>query len=131
MVPESEMNITFARSGGHGGQNVNKVNTKAVLRWHVGRSAAFTEEQKALIRAAAGNRLNREDEVVIFDQTERSQPQNKDNAVRRLQELVVEALTPQKERKATAPSRAERDRRLADKSHQKNKKQERRWRRDD
>jgi ribosome-associated protein len=100
-VPEHEFRIEFVRSSGPGGQNVNKTSSKAQLRWKVGKSQAFTEEQKALIRLAAGNRLNNEDEIVISDQTTREQPQNKAKAIERLQDLVAKALTPKKEREMT------------------------------
>jgi len=124
-VPESEIDVVFVRSSGPGGQNVNKTSTKAQLRWNVGRSGVFTDEQKAAIRAAAGNRLSKEDEIVLFDQSQRSQPQNREAAVARLQELVAEALAPRKERKETKVSRGEKQRRLEDKRRQSEKKQ---WR---
>ncbi len=114
-VPEGEISIDFVRSSGPGGQNVNKVSSKAQLRWQVGGSAAFTEEQKALIREAAGNRLNKEDEILLFEQSERSQQQNREAVVRRLQELVARALVPKKERKPTEVSRSERLKRLEEK----------------
>ena len=122
-VPEAEIQVDFVRSSGPGGQNVNKTSTKAQLRWNVGASAAFTEEQKAAIRAAAGNRLTKEDEIVLFDQSERSQPQNREAAVTRLQDLVAEALTPKKERVETQVSRREKQRRLEEKRRQGQKKQ--------
>ncbi len=122
-VPESELDIAFVRSSGPGGQNVNKTSTKAQVRWNVGRSGAFTEEQKAAIREAAGNRLTADDEILISAEAERSQPQNRDAAIGRLQALIAEALAPKKERVATQPSRAERDRRLEEKRRQAGKKQ--------
>jgi ribosome-associated protein len=114
-VPESEISIDFVRSSGPGGQNVNKVSSKAQLRWKVGTSAAFSEEQKALIREAAGKRLNSEDEICLYEQGERSQQRNRDGVVRRLQGLVAEALAPKKERKPTRVSRSEKMRRLEEK----------------
>ncbi len=125
-VPESEIEISFVRSSGPGGQNVNKTSTKAQLRWHVGRSAAFTEEQKAAIRAAAGHQLNADDEIVVSAESERSQVQNRDAAVVRLQGLVAQALAPRKARKATKVSRAEKRKRLEAKSRQSEKKSARR-----
>src|SRR5512135_1852674 len=76
-VPDNELDISFVRSSGPGGQNVNKTSTKAQLRWNVGRSGAFTDEQKAAIREAAGNRLTADDEILISAEAERSQPQNR------------------------------------------------------
>ncbi|MFA6603695.1 MAG: alternative ribosome rescue aminoacyl-tRNA hydrolase ArfB [Patescibacteria group bacterium] len=125
-VPEREINIDFVRSSGPGGQNVNKTSTKAQLRWNVGASAVFSEEQKALIRAAAGHRLNSEDEIVLAAQNERSQSQNRDEAVRRLRELVAEALAPKKERIETRVSRGQKRQRLDEKRLHSERKQQRR-----
>lgn len=111
-VPESELRFDFARSSGPGGQNVNKVSSKAVLRWSVGASAAFTEGQKAAIRTAAGKLLNREDEIVLTAERERSQLQNKEEAARRLQALVDAALTPKTPRVPTKVSRTQKRKRL-------------------
>jgi ribosome-associated protein len=125
-VPEHEIRIAFARSSGPGGQNVNKTSTKAHLRWNVGASSAFSDEQKTAIRAAAGHRLNADDEIVIAAEAERSQAQNRDDAVARLQTLVAEALTPPKPRKVTKVSRAEKRRRLEGKRRTGEKKRARR-----
>ena len=114
-VPESEIRLEFARSSGPGGQNVNKVSSKAVLRWSVGLSQAFTEQQKALIRAFAGSRLTKDDEIVLSAESERSQLQNREEAVRRLQELVSRALTPRKKRKPIKVSRAQKRKRVESK----------------
>ena len=125
-VPESELSIDFVRSSGPGGQNVNKTSTKAQLRWNVGASAVFTEEQKELIRAAAGGRLNAEDEILFASQNQRSQSQNRDEAVRRLQEFVSGALAPKKERIATEVSHNQKQKRLEEKRRQSDRKQQRR-----
>ena len=114
-VPENEIRLEFARSGGPGGQNVNKVSSKAQLRWHVGGSQAFTDAQKAVIRAYAGNHLTKQDEIVLAAESERSQLQNREAVTRRLQELVRIALTPKKKRKPTKISRSQKRKRLDDK----------------
>ena len=121
-VPFGEISIDFVRSSGPGGQKVNKTSSKAQLRWNVGGSEAYTDEQKELIRESAGNRLNVEDEIVLSEQNERSQYQNRDAVIKRLQALVAEALTPKKERKPTKPSRAQKQRRLDEKKKQSQKK---------
>ncbi|MEK9152738.1 MAG: alternative ribosome rescue aminoacyl-tRNA hydrolase ArfB [Patescibacteria group bacterium] len=113
------------RSSGPGGQKVNKTSSKAQLRWNVDRSQAFTEEQKAAIRAAAGNRLNGEDEIVIAADTERSQFQNRDSVIERLQELAADALAPKKERRETKVSRAQKRQRLEEKRLNAKRKNER------
>ncbi|MFH2062709.1 MAG: alternative ribosome rescue aminoacyl-tRNA hydrolase ArfB [bacterium] len=131
VVPESEVRIEFARSSGPGGQNVNKRATKAVLTWSVGLSSAFDDRQKDMIRAALANRINADDEIVLAAQTERSQSQNREDVLRRLNELVAAAVTPQKPRRPTRPSRAERERRLEEKSKVSRKKALRKGDRDE
>jgi ribosome-associated protein len=125
-VPETELNIDFVRSSGPGGQKVNKTASKAQLRWRVGDSAAFTPEQQQKIRERAGKRLNADDEIVLWADTERSQPQNRAAVVKRLQALVDQALTPRKVRKATRVSRAQKQKRLDDKRRNSDKKSSRR-----
>ncbi|HTM68230.1 MAG TPA: alternative ribosome rescue aminoacyl-tRNA hydrolase ArfB [Candidatus Binatia bacterium] len=125
-VPESEIDLAYVRSSGPGGQNVNKTSTKAQLRWNVGTSSAFTDDQKSAIRAYAGGRLNDADEIVLASDAERSQPQNRAEVIRRLQELVTAALAPKKVRKPTKASKASKRRRLDDKRRQSEKKSSRR-----
>ncbi len=111
-VPAEEIRLEFVRSSGPGGQNVNKTSSKVQLRWHVGGSQTFTEEQRAAIRARAGHRLNGQDEIVLAAQAERSQSQNRAEVIQRLQELVADALRPKKKRKKTRVSRAQKLKRL-------------------
>ena len=125
VVPEDEIDISFARSSGPGGQNVNKTSTKAQLRWRVGDSAVFTDGQKSAIRKIAGHRLNAQDEVALSAESERSQLQNKETAIARLQALVAEALAPKKMRRPTKVSRAQRRKRLDDKGRLADKKRAR------
>lgn len=122
VVPESEISERFSRSGGKGGQNVNKLSTKAELRWNVDNSRALTEEEKERIKQVLGSRINKEGELIVVSQEERSQFQNRQLAVARMNELVSQALTPEKERIPTEPTRASEERRLEEKKHQKEKK---------
>jgi len=125
-VPESEIDMAFVRSSGPGGQNVNKTSTKAQLRWNVGASQAFTEEQKTAIRSFAGGRLTDADEIVLASDAERSQPQNRAEVIRRLQLLVASALAPKKARKPTKVSKTQKRKRLSDKRRVSEKKSFRR-----
>jgi ribosome-associated protein len=126
VVPENELTATYARSGGAGGQNVNKRDTKAQISWHILGSSSFTDEQKVILERELMNWINSEGCVVIQNQETRSREQNRSNAISRLNALVTEALTPEKERIATKPTRSSRERRLEDKSHESKKKAERR-----
>jgi ribosome-associated protein len=125
-VPESEIELRFDRSSGPGGQNVNKVSSKASGKWNVGSSPAFSEEEKVLIRKHAGNRLKSGDEIHFYSQQERSQLQNKNIVLEMYQELVRDALTPEKERIPTKPKKSAKARRMDDKRHHGEKKEGRR-----
>jgi len=114
-IPENEIQLSFARSSGAGGQNVNKTDTKAVLHWSVGESAVFTPEEKELIRTKLANRLNSLDEIVIMAEEERSQLQNREQAISRLQTLVNEALIIPKKRQSTRPTYSSKLKRLENK----------------
>ncbi|MDD5726474.1 MAG: alternative ribosome rescue aminoacyl-tRNA hydrolase ArfB [Patescibacteria group bacterium] len=121
-VPESELQLEFVRSSGKGGQNVNKVSTKAQLHWNLEQSATFSPEEKDLIHAYLVNRINDEGEVFLTSQETRSQDQNRALVIESLNRLVTEALTPRTKRVATKPTFASRERRLETKKHQAEKK---------
>jgi ribosome-associated protein len=122
IIPPSEFRVVSARSGGPGGQNVNKVESKVQLRWPVGASAVFSDAQKDRIRTALQNRINTEDELMIDVDEERSQAQNRDIAIVRLHALVAEAVKPKKTRKRTRPTKASKERRLFEKKKMAEKK---------
>lgn len=114
-IPPHELRIETARSSGPGGQNVNKVESKVQLRWHVGASGIFDDAEKERIRRAFASRLNQADEVMVDADDERSQAQNRDTAIARLHKLVAQALKPKKTRRPTRPTRAAKERRLIEK----------------
>ena len=111
-IPESELNISFARSSGAGGQNVNKTSTKVIIHWPIWKSAVLLPEEKDRVRMKLANRINNEDELVIMSEEERSQPQNRALAVARLQALVAQALHVPKKRRPTRPTKASKLRRI-------------------
>lgn len=126
LIPENELHISFARSSGAGGQNVNKTSTKVIIHWSVGKSRVFTWEQKYLIRMKLANRLNWRDEIVVTSEGERSQLQNREEAVMRLQTLVKEAIKIPKKRRPTKPTRSSKRKRLDSKKLHSEIKQSRR-----
>lgn len=119
----SECRFAASRSGGPGGQNVNKVNTKVELRFNVYGSEALTEEQKNLLASKLTNRINIENEIVLTSSTERSQLKNKINVTAKFIKLVTNALTPAKKRKRTKPTEASKQKRLKNKKMHSEKKQ--------
>ena len=114
-IPEVELTFTASRSGGPGGQHVNKVSTRITLVWDLAGSRSVSEEQRALLRRRLGKRVTDEGLVRLVVQTHRSQLANKEEARERLAELVARALAPRKRRRATAPTHGSREQRLAGK----------------
>ena len=95
-----------SRSGGKGGQNVNKVSTKVELLFSIEQSGVFTEEEKQLLVQKLQSRLNRDGYVQVMSEEERSQYMNKERAIEKLQVILTKALHQPKKRKATKPSKA-------------------------
>ncbi len=125
-IPEKEFEIIFSRSGGKGGQNVNKVETKATLRWDVYNSQVLTPEQKHLILQKLHGRITEKGELILWSQSERSQAQNKATVIARLNDLVNQALIPEKARIKTKPTKSSKERRLESKKRISEKKKLRR-----
>jgi ribosome-associated protein len=110
-----EIEIDFVRSAGPGGQNVNKVATAAQLRFHVGRSGRLDAAGKQRLRRLAGRRLTGEDEILIIARNHRTQEGNRREALDRLADLIEAASRAPVPRKATRPTRASKEKRLATK----------------
>ena len=121
-IPEEEMNFVFSRSSGHGGQNVNKVETKVTLIWNVWNSKILTSEQRGKIMAANQQKIDKNGNLVIYAQSERSQFQNKQEAIAKLQNLVEQSLIPEKERVPTKIPKSVKEKRLQEKKKQSEKK---------
>jgi len=122
IIPEDEYEIIFSRSSGKGGQNVNKVSTKATLIWNVLESRVLDEEQKQKVMKFWRKRISSEASFIIYSQSERSQWQNRQDVIKKLNRFVNEALKPVKERKATKPTFTSRERRLQEKKKESEKK---------
>jgi len=116
-IPAGELEISFARSGGPGGQNVNKVSSKVDLRWNPVTSAALTEDDRALLLDKLRSRLTTEGVLIVTSTLTRDQIQNRADARDKLALIVKAALDRPKPRKATRPSKGAKRRRVADKRH--------------
>ncbi len=102
----NELQFQTARSGGKGGQNVNKVESKVELRFTIPSSLALTQEEKETLLQKLANRITSEGVLVLYHQTERSQLANKEKVIAKFDRLIRAALTPEKPRKATRPTLA-------------------------
>ncbi|HEY2588404.1 MAG TPA: alternative ribosome rescue aminoacyl-tRNA hydrolase ArfB [Tepidisphaeraceae bacterium] len=111
-APASAMRWQYARSSGPGGQNVNKVNTKAEVWIPVAAIAGLSERATGKLRSLAGKRLTGSDEIHIAADTERTQEGNRAAVMQRLRELLLAAMHEPKPRRKTKPSRGARQRRL-------------------
>ena len=117
-IPLDEFEWSFARSGGPGGQNVNKVASKAVLRWNFDQSPSVPDEVKARFRERFPTRLTTEGEVVLSSELTRDQGRNREDCLVKLAELLRAVARPPKTRRPTKPTKGSQRRRVEAKRRQ-------------
>ena len=121
-----ELQVQTSRSSGPGGQNVNKVESRVELRWHVATSYLLSDEQKQTIQEKLAGQLTAEGYLLVTAQESRSQLRNKETALQKLHELLQKALHRPKPRRPTRPSRGAVRKRLEEKKRHSEKKANRR-----
>lgn len=123
-IPLQELDFSYSRSGGPGGQNVNKVSSKVTLKWDFWRSKALTIEQKGAIERdpILANRMTSDSVIVLHEQQTRSQDENRQLVIKKLHDLVANALAPKTERKETKVPYARKRARVEDKRKHSEKK---------
>lgn len=125
-IPQDELHFTFARSSGKGGQNVNKVNSKAVLKWSPITSSAIPEGVRQRFLTQFGSRLNEEGDIIVMSDAHRDQGRNVAECLSKLKDMLASVWKPPKVRRATKPTFGSKMRRLKSKKEHSEKKANRR-----
>ncbi len=125
-IPDEELEWKFVRASGPGGQNVNKVSSAVQLRFLLPRNATLPAAVQQRLRRLAGQRLNDDGSILIVSRGERSQEQNRREALAKLEALIRAALVAPKVRHKTKPTRASKERRIDAKKKRGSTKRERR-----
>ena len=129
VIPDEELEWKFIRASGPGGQNVNKVSSAVQLRFHLPKNLSIPVAARNRLRAQAGQRILDDGTILIAARSERSQEQNRREALERLAQLIRAALVEPKVRRKTKPTRASKERRIESKKRRGETKQGRgaRW----
>ena len=114
-IPASELRVSFVRSGGPGGQNVNKVASKVQLRWTPAASSAFSDADRDWLLSRLASKLTVDGDLIVASNLTRDQGRNRVDAEAKLAALIVAALVRPKKRRATRPSKAAKARRIDEK----------------
>lgn len=128
-IPMGEIELRFSRSGGPGGQHVNKTESQVEVRWKPAASTALSEADRALLLQKLP--LTGDGDLIVTSSSHRSQHMNREDALAKLAERVRAALVRPKRRKKTKPSKAAKERRIQSKKARSQTKQGRRWRGDE
>lgn len=120
---KKEILVSTSRSGGPGGQHVNKVESKVILKWNVKESQALSEQQKEMLLAEYHNKLTKAGELIVSAESQRSQLKNKELAFKKLDRLLSRAFVKKKKRKPTKPTKAAKKKRLSEKKKHSEKKE--------
>ena len=124
-IPLKEFSFSYARSPGPGGQNVNKVNTKVILKWDLGRTKSLPSTVMQRLKKKFARRISKTGELIVTSHRFRDQGRNVADAINKLRELVMSVAAEPKKRKPRKKSKAAQRRRLEDKRRQSDKKQRR------
>jgi ribosome-associated protein len=117
VIPDHELHWSFVRSGGPGGQNVNKVASKAVLRWDLSASTSINLEVKARLRQQQPGRITSAGELLLNSDRFRDQERNRQDCLDKLRQLIRQAAVRPRPRKKTRPTRSSKQERLKGKRH--------------